>query len=277
MNERVEELRVLAREGRARPVDSRAPASKLSPIFAGRGAASIAALQREAGNRAVAGLVQSWAVQRHGDFEPVPEGEEEPEVTVDASGGSGEGVVSAPEELAPEHEEGSSAPVARSGITVSRDDIPPPPPDYPSKMELATAHLANSDYDDNIPSSLGHLWGMTIQDGLERGFPIYWNEKSGKVSLGQTELGPPHKPGARATITIPMDDPGKGTYTVGSGHTHPPPAPGYQAVTVGPSDVDISNLGKKHPGFVHDFSTKACKKGDKGGLYFFGPDERTGY
>jgi len=257
MRERAEQTR--AEAGRA-PV-RRSPGDARPPT----GPLSLLALQRSAGNRAVAGALSHLTVQRHADFEPVGPGDEQPEVTAPLNG------VSADQQSAGQQTAVQELPVG-SDVTASRQDIPAPPPAYPNMTAQAAAPTNEGDA---LSIVLTSLWSQTCADGLERGFPIHWNQKSGAIWPGDTVMGPKRtSPGDRAYITIPFDDPaGKDNFMVGSGHTHPPPSPGYRAKTVGPSDIDRGNLGAKRPGMVVDFSTTASRRNDAK-LYFFGPETR---
>ena len=215
--------------------------------------------------------------QRHGDFVPLGPDDEQPEVTVELDGDSGQ--QSAPSEQAPstEDEDAETVTLSRTAAAqISRDvaDVPPPPPAFPDAVTMAAARTNEGDA---IQTDLVNLWAMTCQDGQERGFPILWHEKSGAIWSGDTVLGPKRsKPGDRARIEIPMDDPRRGVWSAGTAHTHPPPSPGYRALTVGPSDIDRQNLGQKRPGIVVDFATTACKKNDFK-TYVFGPNVRQDY
>jgi hypothetical protein len=252
MRERAEQARADAGHAplRRSPGEARPPTGSLSLL----------ALQRSAGNRAVAAALSRLTVQRHADFEPVGPGDEQPEVTAPLNEASSD-QQTAVQELP----DGSD-------VSVSRQDIPAPPPAYPDMTAQAAAHTNEGDA---LSIDLSSLWSQTCADGLERGFPIHWNQKSGAIWRGDTVMGPKRtSPGDRAYITIPFGDPpGKDNFMVGSGHTHPPPSPGYRAKTVGPSDIDRGNLGAKRPGMVVDFSTTASKRNDAK-LYFFGPQTR---
>jgi hypothetical protein len=229
------------------------------------GPLSVLALQRSAGNRAVAAALSHLTVQRHADFEQIVPGDEQPEVTVPLDGESVDPQTAGQQ---PTVQESSG----ESHVTVNRQDIPAPPPAYPNMTAQAGARTNDGDA---LSIDLTSLWSMSCADGLERGFPIHWNQKSGAIWRGDTVMGPKRaSPGDRAYITIPFDDPpGKDNFMVGSGHTHPPPSPGYKAKTVGPSDIDLGNLGAKRPGMVVDFSTTASRRNDAT-LYFFGPETR---
>jgi hypothetical protein len=156
----------------------------------------IADLQRLAGNRAVAGLIGAAPVQRHAEIEPAPE------------------------------EEAAEQSVQGAWTDVQRQEAPPLA--FPTKTQIPWARLANADREDTVTSKLVSLWDLSRRDRLERGFPIKWEERTGNITAGDTVVGPPRSSaGEAAHITIPLTDGPKGTYTVATGHTHPPAPPGY--------------------------------------------------
>jgi hypothetical protein len=190
------------------------------------------------------------AVQRHADQRPLGPDDPVPEET---AGEEPSAVQAEPEEQ----------------VAVSRqardDDIPPLPPAFPHISQWPMSELSDT---------LSSLWGMTCQDRTERGFYVMWNEKTGKIWAGDTQIGQPQKPGdKRAYLNLVKPDDRPPVYPVGDAHTHPPPYPGYTS-QVGPSDIDIADAKQGGlPGMVEDYKSPAFKKGD-GSIYFYGKERR---
>jgi hypothetical protein len=141
------------------------------------------------------------------------------------------------------------------------DDIPPPSP-YPSANEWFW----------DIHDDASSLYGMTCQDGAERGFFVMWNEQTRKSSAGPTAMGAPAVGCSRAEIHLgPVPRDAKPLFPVGWVHTHPMANPGCHKLGVGPSKTDKDTSGATGlPGMVIDTRTPASPCADSGS-YFFGP------
>ena len=157
-------------------------------------------------------------------------------------------------------------------LGVQRQDIPAPPPAFPSVYNW----WGWTGEDASLPNLLMSLWGLTCQDRLERGFYVWWNSETNHTVAGETVVGAPWMATERPMISygpVPRDQPP--WYPVGKCHTHPPPYPGYTRDN-GPSDIDRRTEGDlaKLPGVVVDFRGSTTTKGD-GTFYFYGPSRRV--
>ncbi|MGF6778258.1 hypothetical protein P3T21_003476 [Paraburkholderia sp. GAS334] len=145
-------------------------------------------------------------------------------------------------------------------------DIPPPPPAFPSVSEWAF----------DVFDDAGSLYGLTCEDRRERGFVTMWNERTNTSFAGPTAIGDPTvgcSTRAHIDLVFPADRPP--LFPVGWFHTHPPANPGCRKLAVGPSDKDkktSERLGL--PGMVIDTATPTadCKTSS---YFFFGPARRT--
>lgn len=213
----------------------------------------------------------SAALQRQADEEP----ENGNAITIEEEGLFAEDPALAEEELLGQ-DEGAAAqrmvqtmPEAAGGLLQRQGpDIPPPPPAFPS-VYTWLPHV----FQDTVG-----LWNLTCADRCERGFYVFWNERTGAIWAGDVAIGEAVATCKAATIELgptPPDRPP--VYPVGWFHTHPPPAPGCHKVAVGPSTTDQNtSRDLKMPGAVEDWATPAsgCRKA---GFWFFGPTTRAGY
>ena len=72
-------------------------------------------------------------------------------------------------------------------LGVQRQDIPAPPPAFPSVYNW----WGWTGEDASLPNLLMSLWGLTCQDRLERGFYVWWNSKTNHTVAGETVVGEP--------------------------------------------------------------------------------------
>jgi hypothetical protein len=161
----------------------------------------------------------------------------------------------------------SSPQVVRVQRAPAGEDIPPPPPAFPSVYEWAF----------DVFDDAGSLYGLTCEDRRERGFVTMWNEQTNKSFTGPTAIGDPAVGCNRAHINLIFPDDRPPLFPVGWFHTHPPANPGCMKLAVGPSDEDkrtSQRLGM--PGMVMDTATPAadCKNSS---YFFFGPARRSAY
>lgn len=147
-------------------------------------------------------------------------------------------------------------------------DIPPPPPAYPDSSTWFF-DFVGADID------FGSLFGLTCEDGRERGFYIMWNEQKKKSFAGPVEIGDPAKGCAPARIQLgPVPPDRKPIYPVGWFHTHPRANPGCRKLEVGPSKLDKDTSAQTGlPGLVEDTKTPTSSCRDAA-YFFFGPRVR---
>ena len=213
----------------------------------------------------------SAALQREADEEP----QDGNAITIEEEGMFAEDGAPAAEELLGQGEPAAiqrfvqTMPESGGGLLQRQaPDIPPPPPAFPS-VYTWLPHV----FQDTVG-----LWNLTCEDRCERGFYVFWNEKTGAIWAGDTAIGEAVSTCKAATIQLgptPPDRPP--VYPVGWFHTHPPPAPGCHKVAVGPSTIDQNtSRDLKMPGALEDWATPSsgCRKS---GFWFFGPTTRVGY
>ncbi|MGH2681721.1 MAG: hypothetical protein ACRDIX_00625 [Actinomycetota bacterium] len=220
-------------------------------------ATSLLALQRSAGNRAVAGALGRGRGLDHRasrDFSPLPAEEEETTRSRDrtsqadpgirAQGGGGGAPAAAPPAAAP--------PV-------------PATPRFPARWRIR--------HDDTVRDSINVDWRASRRDYGERFAWVMWNSDTGAFSLT-----------GRATGTwLQISIPGRPSdapplYHVGEYHIHPPLPPAQRRNThqypVGPSGTDRSGAtGADNPGVVKDFTTTRRRQTT---YYYYGPYRRRG-
>jgi Domain of unknown function (DUF4157) len=163
-----------------------------------------------------------------------------------------------------------TAPDPTPGPLLQRQaDIPPPPPAYPSSSEWFF-DFVGADVD------FGSLFGMTCEDGRERGFYVMWNERTNKSFPGPIEIGDPVRGCKTAHIELgPVPPDRKPIYPVGFFHTHPLANPGCHKLGVGPSPKDLQTAKDNGlPGLVEDTITPTSTCRDAG-YFFFGATRRS--
>ena len=150
-----------------------------------------------------------------------------------------------------------------------QDDIPPPPPAYPS-IYTWFFDISGADVD------FGSLFNLTCEDGRERGFYVMWNEHANKSFAGPVAIGDRKRGCEAPRVNLgPVPPDRKPVYPVGFFHTHPLANPGCIKSKVGPSGVDrrlATDTGL--PGLVEDTgtTTSGCEDAN---FFFFGPVRRS--